>query len=52
MEFEIPGKRTRERPRRRWNGNIKADMKKANVSEEEAKDRLRWRMATCCCDPE
>ena len=51
MEFEIPGKRTRGRPRRRWNDNIKEDMK-ANVSEEEAKDRLKWRMATRCCDPE
>ena len=50
MEFEIPGKRTRGRPQRRWNDNIK-DMQKANVSEEEAKDRLRWRMATHCCDP-
>ena len=52
MEFEIPRKRTRGRPRGRWNDNIKEDMKKANVSEEEAKDRLRWRMATRCCDPE
>ena len=52
MEFEIPGKRTRGRPRRRWNDNIKEDMKKPNVSEEEVKDRLRWRMATRCCDPE
>ena len=52
VEFEIPGKRTRGRPRRRWNDNIKEDMKKANVSEEEAKDRLKWRMATRCCDPE
>ena len=52
MEFEIPGKRTRGRPRRRWNDNIKEDMKKENVSEEEAKDRLKWRMATRCCNPE
>ena len=52
MEFEIPGKRTRGRPRRRWTDNIKEDVKKANVSGEEAKDRLRWRMATRCCDPE
>ena len=52
VEFEIPGKRTRGRPWRRWNDNIKKDMKKANVSEEEAKDRLRWRMAMRCCDPE
>ena len=52
MEFELPRMRTRGRPGRRWNDNIKEDMKKANVSEEEAKDRLRWRVATRCCDPE
>ena len=40
MKIEIPGKRTRGRPRRRWNDNIKEDMKKANVSEEEAEDPL------------
>ena len=44
MEFTIPGKRTRGRPRRRWTDNIKEGMKKGNVSEEEAKDQLRWRM--------
>ena len=51
MKIEIPGKRTRGRPRRRWKDNIKEDMKKAGVSEEEAVDRVRWRMATRCCDP-
>ena len=52
MGFDIPGKRTRWRPRRRWNDNIKEDMKKAKVNEEDAEDRLRWRTATRCCDPE
>jgi len=50
--FGIAGKRTRGRLRRRWNETIKEDMKKANVSEEEAEDRVRWRTATRCCDPE
>ena len=36
---------------RRWNDNIKEDMKKAGVSEEEAGDRVRWRMVMRCCDP-
>ena len=52
MGFDIPGRRTRGRPRRRWNDNIKEDMKKANVSEEDAEDRLMWRTAMRCCDPE
>ena len=51
MKIKIPGKRTRGRPQRRWNDNIKEDMKKAGVSEEEAEDRMRWRTVTRCCDP-
>ena len=51
MKIEIPGKRTRGRPRRRWNDNIKEDMKKMDVNEEEAENRMRWRTTTRCCDP-
>ena len=51
MKIEIPGKRTRGKPRRRWNDNIKEDMKKAGVSEEEVENRVRWRMVLRCCDP-
>ena len=50
MKIEIPGKRTRGRLWRWWNDNIKEDMKKAGVSEEEAEDRVRWRTVTRCCD--
>ena len=38
MRVEIPGKRRRGRPHRRWIDNLKEDMKKAGVSEEEAED--------------
>ena len=34
MKIEIPGKRTRGKLWRQWNGNIKEDMKKVGVSEE------------------
>ena len=51
MKIEIPGKRTRGRPWRWWNDNIKKDVKKAGVSEEEAEGQVRWRMATHCCNP-
>ena len=50
MKIEIPGKRARGKPRRRWNDNIKEDMKKAGVSEEEVEDRVRWKTVTRCCD--
>ena len=48
MKIEIPGKRTRGRPRRQWNDNIKEDIKKPDVSEEEAEDRVKWRTVTRC----
>ena len=51
MGFDIPGKRTRGRPWRRLNDNIK-DVKKVKVSEEEAEDRLRRGTVMRCCDPE
>ena len=51
MKIEVPGKRTRGRPRRRWNDNIKEDMRKAGVREEEMEDQVKWRMVTRCCDP-
>ena len=49
MGFDIPRKR---RKGRRWNDNIKEDMKKANIREEWAEDQLGWRMATYCCNSE
>ena len=51
MKIEMLGKGTRGRPRRRWNDNIKEDMKKAGVSEEEVEDRVSWRTVTRCCNP-
>ena len=41
MKIEIPGKRTRKKLWRWWNDNIKEDMKKTGVSEEEAEEWVR-----------
>lgn len=38
-------------PRRRFMNMVREDMQGVNVTEEDAKDRLRWRKMICCGDP-
>ena len=43
MLVEVPGKRRRGRPKRRWLDNIKKDMSEIELSGDEALDRIqRW----------
>ena len=37
MVMEVPGKRTRGRPKRRWLDNIKNDLSERELSVEEAR---------------
>ena len=43
LEMEPPGKRRRGRPKLRWLDCITSDMKDMGATEEDAKDRLRWK---------
>ena len=52
LKMEVPGKRRRGRPRRRWMDVMKEDMKRAGVVEGDEVDRLKWRRFTRCGDPE
>ena len=45
--MELPSKRSRERPKRRFMNVVKEDMKR----EEDADDMVRWRRMICCGDP-
>ena len=51
LRMELPGKRRRGRPKRRYMDSIREDMRTAGVIEEDANDRRRWRVLTCCGDP-
>ena len=42
MGMEVPGKRRRGRPKRRWLDSIKNDLSERGLSEEYAQDRPRW----------
>ena len=45
MVMEVPGKRRRGRPKRRWLDNIKNDLSERELSGsgEEAQNRIEWR---------
>ena len=41
--MEVPGKRRRGRPKRRWLDSIGNDLSERELSREDAQDRARWR---------
>ena len=51
MGMEVPGKRRRGRPKRRWLDNIKNDLSERELSGEEAQDRVQWRRLRRNIDP-
>ena len=51
MEMEIPGKRRRGRPGRRWMDNITEDMEEFSLKERDTGDRVKWRKRIRCGDP-
>ena len=48
--MEIPGKRRRGRPERRWMDNITEDMEEFLLKERDTGDRMKWRKRICCDD--
>lgn len=42
LSFELPGRNSRGRPKRRFTDVVKEDMKVVGVREEDG-DRVRWR---------
>ena len=46
MGMEVPGKRRRGRPKRRWLDSIMNDLSERGLSGEDAQDRPRWRRLT------
>ena len=43
MAMEVPGKRRRGRPKRRWSDIIRNDLSESELSREDAQDRAKWR---------
>ncbi|KAK3518525.1 hypothetical protein QTP70_001508 [Hemibagrus guttatus] len=51
LDMELPGRRQRGRPKRRYMDGINEDMKLVGASSEDAEDRDRWREMICCGNP-
>ena len=51
LRMELPGKRKRGRPKRRFMDVVKEDMAEVEVTEEDTVDRRNWRTKIRCGDP-
>ena len=51
MEMELPGKKKRGRPKRRFLDAAKEDMEKVGVKETDVEERKVWRMMRRCGHP-
>ena len=51
MKIELPGKRRRGRPKRRFLDVVKEDMKEVGVKEMDIEDRKMWRIMIHCGHP-
>ncbi|KAK3514971.1 hypothetical protein QTP70_000740 [Hemibagrus guttatus] len=51
LDMKLPGRRQRERPKRRYIDGINEDMKLVGARVEDAEDRDRWREMIRCGDP-
>ena len=51
IRFELPDRRPRGRPKRRFMDGVKERIKLVGVREEEVKNRVRWRQMIPCGDP-
>ena len=49
--MELPGKRKRGRPKRRYIDALVEDMKAAGVQEIDTQDRTKWKQSIRCGDP-
>ena len=51
MVMEVPGKRRRGSPKRRWLDSIRNDLSERAVAGEDAQDRAKWRRLIRHIDP-
>ena len=50
LRMELPGKRKRGSPKRRFMDAVREDMTVVEVTEEDAEDRTEWRWRIHCGD--
>lgn len=48
LTMQLPGRRKRGRPEKRFNDIVKEETQRVGVTEEVARDSVRQRKVTCC----
>lgn len=48
LNMELSGRRKTQGPQRRLMEKVKKNIRKAAVTEEDVRDRVRWRHIICC----
>ena len=51
MNMEVPGKRRRGRPKKRWKDTLNEDMREKDIQVNDTQDRCRWRRLIRNSDP-
>ena len=51
LEMELPGRRRRGRPKRRYMDAVKEDMQVVGVRVEGTENRLKWKTTNRCGNP-
>ncbi|XP_059047380.1 uncharacterized protein LOC131842831 [Achroia grisella] len=51
LQLSIPGRRGRGRPRKGWDDVVARDMIECEVSEDDVRDRIKWRTKIGKADP-
>ena len=49
--MEVPGKRRRGRPKKRWKDTLNEDMREKDIQVNDTQDRCRWRRLIRNSDP-
>ena len=51
LRLEVPGKSRRGRPKRKLIDVVREDMWVISVTQQDARDRVKWKKMLCCGDP-
>ena len=51
LRLDVPGKTRRGRPKRKVIYVVREDLRAIGVTQQDARDRVKWRKMFCCGDP-
>ena len=51
MELEVEGRRPVGKPKKTWSKVVEEDMRKLNIRQDMAEERIQWRQLISCPTP-